>query len=154
MAEEIRFGPFTEWFLTPITDTRGILLKLILPFVVSFFISRVLLYVWVKRTRCQSPGFSSTAASVMSAPLLVVAFFSVMFIRLHDHALQSIVLELAVLVLLFAPILLILSPLLAMYLIGACRQQQLASSMLLCATSIACLTLQALWLGYFLDDRH
>jgi hypothetical protein len=154
MAEEPPFGPFILWFLTPITDTRGILLRLGLPFVVPFFISRVVIYVWVKRTRCQLPHFSSTAASVMSAPLLVVAFFGAVFIRVHDHALQSIVLELAVLALLFAPILLILSPLLAMYLIGACRQQQLASSALLCATSIACLTLQALWLGYWLDDRH
>jgi hypothetical protein len=154
MAEEPPFGPFILWFLTPITDTRGILLRLGLPFVVSFFISRVLFHVWAKKNRCRSPGFSSTAASVMSAPLLVVAFFGAIFIRLHDHALQSIVSELAVLVLLFAPILLILLPLLAMYLIGAIRQQQLASSALLCAASIACLTLQALWLGYWLDDRH
>jgi hypothetical protein len=154
MAEEPPFGPFILWFLTPITDTRGILLRLGLLFVVSFFISRLVIYVWVKRTRCQSPRFSPTAASVMSAPLLVAAFLGVIFIRVHDFTLQSIVLELPVLALLFAPILLILSPLLAMYLIGACRQQQLPSSALLCATSVACLALQALWLGYLLDDRH
>jgi hypothetical protein len=82
------------------------------PFAIAFALSRMALYLWMKKSGVRAPGFSPLVVSSMCALILTATFYSFFFFLL---------------VLLFAPILFGLTPLLLMYLDGAARQQKLAS---------------------------
>jgi hypothetical protein len=118
-------------------------LKIILPFAISFPLGRLLIYAWMRKIDLQSPDFSPAASSVMSAPILTSIYFTLIF-SLHSLGVRSLFV-LVIMLVVFLPTFLFLSPLLAMYLFRAVRREELASRALLCAATLSCLIAQFLW---------
>jgi hypothetical protein len=120
------------------------LLEVFLPFVVAFLASR-LFYGWIDKAGLQSPGFSPTVASILSTPILTFAFY---ILATKDFIRGTIGSELSRVpyeLIWFAPIFLILPPLLAIYLRGGFRRKKILGIVLSGAT-VACLILEFLWL--------
>jgi hypothetical protein len=123
---------------------KSALLKIFLPFVVAFLASRMF-YGWVNKAGLQSPGFSPTVASILSTPILTFAFY---ILATRDFIHGSIRNELSRVpyeLIWFAPIFLILSPLLAIYLRGGFRRKK-TLGIILSGATVACLILEFLWL--------
>ena len=135
-----------------------VLYKVILPFVVAFLVSRLLIYSWMGRTASNS-GFSPTVASILSAPILAAIYFSALAAGvgigpaiIYDTS-GNIVFRLAFSLFLFwAPILFILAPLLVIYLVMAFRRKKAMSPIVPLVATITCLVLQFFWLSFIFDN--
>jgi len=104
-----------------------------------------LFYGWIDKAGLQSPGFSPTVASILSTPILTFAFY---ILATKDFIRGTIGSELSRVpyeLIWFAPIFLILPPLLAIYLRGGFRRKKILGIVLSGAT-VACLILEFLWL--------
>ena len=123
----------------PVVDP--VLLHIIAPIPLGLLASR-LFYEWVSRAGLQSDGFSPTVATMLTTPLLVVGYY-VLATMVYVGGHQPILLVVLFLVL-FAPIIVPLSPLLTIYLRGGLQ----GKGVMLSATSVAFVALQVAELWY------
>jgi hypothetical protein len=117
-----------------------VLLHVVLPIPIGLLASR-LFYGWVSKAGLQSEGFSPTVATILTTPLLAVAYFilaTMVYTGGHDPFLLIFLF-----LVLFAPIVIPLSPLLTIYLRGGLQ----GKGVILSATSVAFVALQfvGLW---------
>jgi hypothetical protein len=133
---------FSTWSLPAIDAKRAVLLHVFLPFVVGFVASR-LFYGWVNKAGLQSAGFSPTVALILTTPLLAVAYYMLAATDfVHDSIRGDLHRTLALLVL-FAPMIFVLSPVLAIYLRGGLRRKKILG-IILCGAAIASVILEFL----------
>lgn len=118
----------------------GIVLLTVAAFAVSF-----VTYGLIERARMRSAGFSPTVASVLTTPLLMLAYYIWATTEFASGRLAYEFLRVLVELALFAPIVLVLAPLLAIYLRGGFRSKSM-SGVILCAVTVACVILEIFWL--------
>jgi hypothetical protein len=147
-----------KWFLSevighgPLANVRLIVFLVILPGVIAFLPSRLVIDYLVKKGKLQSSAFSPTAASAALAVLLVVLSYMI-FISLSGPSgiLTRILFGLMVSAFTFAPIFFILAPLFVIYLVQArvaVSRQDVFSDLFMYIAIVCCLTLQVLWLAF------
>jgi len=108
--------------------TRSLpLLHIFLPFPVGFLASR-LIYGWANRAGLQSAGFSPTVAAILTTPLLVVAYYILAMTDFIHGSIKNELYRTSFKLVLFGPIILPLSLLLAIYLRGGFRRKRCSAS--------------------------
>ena len=128
-------------------------LKGTLPFILAFLASRFLIYPWVNNVGFQSPGFSPTVASILSAPILAAVHFCSLGVDTIHNTIEGTLTLIITSILLFSPTFLVLSPLLVIYLVRS-FQQKPTSNVLLFAATVCCSALQFMWAVFLLDERR
>jgi hypothetical protein len=142
MHEVIGHGPLADIRLMVLFVTLG---------ATAFLPSRLLIYAWMKKVNLQSKLFSPTAASALLTVLLVSVFYIILFSYPHNSMMSTFA-GLALSTILFAPLMVLLTPLFALYLVcanGAVRQEEVPSRLFIYVAIVVCLILQFLWLGTF-----
>jgi len=126
--------------------TRSLpLLHIFLPFPVGFLASR-LIYGWVNRAGLQSACFSPTVAAILTTPILVVAYYILAMTDLIHGSIKNELYRTSFNLVLFGPIILPLSLLLAIYLRGGFRKKKIFG-IILCAVAVALVILEFLGIG-------
>jgi hypothetical protein len=128
-----------------INADEAALLHIFLPFIIGFMGSR-LIFGWVNRAGLQSAGFSPTVASILSTPILAFAYYALATSGFNYGISGNAFLLMLSSIAIFAPIFLVLPPLLALYLRGRFRQRKKVAGVLLAAAT--CLILEFVWLDY------
>lgn len=130
--------------------TRSLpLLHIFLPFPVGFLASR-LIYGWVNKAGLQSAGFSPTVAAILTTPLLVVAYYILAMTDFIHGSIKNELYRTSFKLVLFGPIILPLSLLLAIYLRGGFRRKKMFG-IILCAAAVAVVILEFIGLGLLLS---
>jgi hypothetical protein len=130
-----------------INADEAALLHIFLPFIVGFLACR-LLFGWVNSAGRQSAGFSPTVASILSTPVLAFTYYALVSSGFNYGITGNAFLRMLLSMALFAPIFLVLPPLLALYLRGRFRQPKKVAGVLLAAAT--CLIVEFIWLDYLL----
>jgi hypothetical protein len=127
------------------------LLNLFSPFAIGFLVAFILFAV-ISRTGRFSPDFSSIAAAIISAPILVflAAALTMVFGGLTSEDAPTTAFVLAFVAFLFAPTVLLLVPLLTFYLIRALQRKRLLSGLLVSGIGVCCIAAQMAWVGRWL----
>jgi hypothetical protein len=147
MHEVIGHGPLADIRLMVLFVTLSIL---------AFLPSRLLIYAWMKKVNLQSTLFSPTAASALLTVLLVSVFYIILFSYPHNSIMSTFA-GLSLSTILFAPLVVLLTPLFVLYLVcanGAVHQEEVPSRLFIYVAIVVCLILQFLWLGTFLSSRQ
>jgi hypothetical protein len=126
---------FSTWSLSPIDANTAALWHIFLPIVVGFLASR-LIYGWVNKAGLQSAGFSPTVASILTTPLLAIAYYVLAATDFIHGGIRDQFHRMLPLLVLFAPMILVQSPLLAIYLCGGFRKKKIFG-IILCAATVA-----------------
>jgi hypothetical protein len=140
---------FSTWSLPPIDANTAALMHIFLPIVVGFFGSR-LIYGWVNKAGLQSPGFSPTVASILTTPLLAFAYYTLVTKDFIHGSIRNELYRMSFDLVLFGPIILVLSPLLAIYLRGGFRRRKMFG-IILCGAALIFVILE--FLGIYLLFR-
>jgi hypothetical protein len=122
---------FSTWSLSAIDP---FMLHVVLPFPVAFLASR-LFYGRARKAGRQSESFSPTVASILVTPLLAVAYY--LLAALHYAGIAMLLVGLV----LSAPIIVPLLPLLVIYLRGGFRRKRIFG-VILSATSVVVVAVQ------------
>jgi len=123
----------------------GILLQILLA-----FLACRLLYGWLKATGRQSARFSPTVASILTTPLLLVAWYALFMSDVVHFSILHAFIRGAVLLAVSSPIVIPLATLLAIYLLGGLQGRRIFG-VILSATSVAVVMLQVCGLWYLAD---
>jgi hypothetical protein len=123
----------------PVIDEKTALF-IVMPVPVALLASR-LLYGWIKRTGRQSERFSPAVASILTTPLLVMAWYDLAMADVFHMGIVNALIRSGVLLVVFSPIVIPLATLLAIYLLGGFRTKR-SFGVLLSATSVAAVILQ------------
>lgn len=142
---------FSSRSMPRIDTNTAVLLHIFLPFVVGSLASR-LIYGWVNSAGLQSPGFSPTVASILTTPLLACAYYMLLAGFLPGYfGIEVALYKMGFVLVLFGPLILPLSPLLAIYLRGGFRRKKMFG-IILCAAAVAFVILE--FLGLYLLADH
>jgi len=126
----------------------------LIPFAIGFLLA-LLMFIAIRRTGRLPPEFSSIAAAIMFAPILVGAVDTVTtsVLSLTDPpreqhaALTMLAGALVFSAVTFAPTLLTLVPLLTFYLVRAYQKKRLLPAKLMSAIGLCCTAVQIAWLN-------
>jgi len=140
---------FPNWSLSRIDANTAALWHVFLPFVVGFIASRMI-YGWVNKAGLQSAGFSPTVASILTTPLLAIAYYVLAASDFIHGSIRDEFRRMLPLLVLFAPMLLVQSPLVAIYLRGGFRKEKIFG-IILCGVTVALVILE--FLGIYLVFR-
>ena len=118
---------------------------------VGFLASR-LLYEWINRAGLQSAGFSPTVASTLTAPLLACVYYALLVgLSPAYYGIWPLLVKAFAVLVLCAPIILPLSPLLVIYLCGGFRTKKIFG-VIVCALAVCFVTAE--FIGLYLLASH
>ena len=130
---------------------EAVVLNFFLPFIVAFLVG-LLIYAWINKVALQSTGFSPTMASILTTPIVGCVYHGLMTIgHGFQNTLNNLFLAMILSFVFFAPVYLILTPLLVLYLRRAFLRKTTHSRILISAMTAACLVLQTVWLYFWLN---
>ena len=151
--EADRMMAFSTWSLPSLDAKTAAPLHVFLPFVAGFLASR-LIYGWINNAGLQSSGFSPTVASTLTAPLLACDYYILLAGFFPGYfRIEMMLADMIFVFVLFAPIILPLTPLLSIYLCGGFRRKKIFGT-ILCAAAVASVIFEFLWLYLLFRDAE
>jgi hypothetical protein len=129
---------FAALSLPSIDPDTAAALHIFLPLPVGFLASR-LGYGWIKETGLQSAGFSPTLASLLTAPLLAIVYYPLALTGFGHAQIRDVVSALVFVdLVLFAPTVVTVTTLLAIYLGGGLRTKR--AGIVVCVAAVVVVT--------------